>query len=63
MQQKTQPDFTILLIGIIILIAALCSCARELHTGKYVIESVNGKSTVNFKGVSGEIGTCLVLIL
>lgn len=40
MQQKNHPDFTILFIGLIILIAALCSCSRNGYgchgTGKYI---------------------------
>lgn len=29
-------------------------CARELHTGRYIIDEVRGLNTVTFKGVNGD---------
>lgn len=37
---------------IIFIVALLCSCSRQLHTGYYTIEGVKGR-TVNLKGVNG----------
>jgi len=38
---------------IIFIVALLCSCSRQLHTGYYEIESVHGSNTVTFKKVDG----------
>ena len=37
---------------VISIVALLCSCSRQLHTGYYTIEGVKGR-TVNLKGVNG----------
>jgi len=64
MQQKNHPDFTILLIGLIILIAAICSCKKveidnghkcrwELCPYKNITPNNYGKAVKDYTGTDG----------
>lgn len=39
------------LLLIVILGLLLCSCSRDIHSGKYIVERVNGR-LIEFKGVN-----------
>lgn len=56
MQQKKETDFTILLIGIIFLIAALCSCtSTHLHkSGYYRVRAIDNQNCYYLDGVKGK---------